>query len=65
MSARDAKNAFGLMIDTGRAEPVPIDKHGRGVVVVISIKEYGRLSVRSGRLDEGAAWTNGAPHGGQ
>jgi prevent-host-death family protein len=43
MSAREAKNAFGLMIDTARAEPVLIEKHGRGVVVVISVEEYERL----------------------
>ena len=43
MSAREAKNAFGLMIDTARAEPVLIEKHGRGVVMVISVEEYQRL----------------------
>ncbi len=43
MSAREAKNAFGLMIDTARAEPVLIEKHGRGVVVVIAVEEYERL----------------------
>ncbi|MCW6509845.1 type II toxin-antitoxin system Phd/YefM family antitoxin [Lichenifustis flavocetrariae] len=43
MSAREAKNAFGLMIDTARAEPVLIEKHGRGVVMVISVEEYDRL----------------------
>ena len=48
MSAREAKNAFGLMIDTARAEPVLIEKHGRGVVVVVSVEEYERLSVQSG-----------------
>ena len=32
MSAREAKNRFGLMIDSARAEPVLIEKHGRGVV---------------------------------
>jgi len=32
MSAREAKNGFGLMIDTARAAPVLIEKHGRGVV---------------------------------
>lgn len=37
MLAREAKNAFGLMIDTACAEPVLIEKHGRGVVVVISV----------------------------
>lgn len=44
MSARDAKNGFGLMIDTARAEPVLIEKHGRGVVVVVSVEEYERLN---------------------
>lgn len=63
MSAREAKNAFGLMIDTARAEPVLIEKHGRGVVMVISVEEYERLhggagaaamrseSAVSGRID--------------
>jgi len=43
MSAGAAKNAFGLLLDTARAEPVTIEKHGRGVVVVLSIEEYARL----------------------
>ena len=43
MSAREAKNAFGLMIDTARAGPVLIEKHGRGVVVVVAAEEYERL----------------------
>ena len=44
MSAREAKNGFGLLIDTARAEPVLIEKHGRGVVMVISVEEYKRLA---------------------
>ena len=44
MSAREAKNGFGLMIDTARAEPVLIEKHGRGVVVVVAVEEYERLA---------------------
>ena len=48
MSARTAKNAFGLMIDAARAEPVLIEKHGRGVDMVISVEEYERLTVRRG-----------------
>ena len=43
MSAKDAKNAFGLLLDTARAEPVAIEKHGRPVVVVLSIEEYERF----------------------
>lgn len=40
MSARDAKNSFGKLIDLARAEPVAIEKHGRTVVVVLSIENY-------------------------
>ena len=43
MSAKSAKNAFGLLLDTARAEPVSIEKHGRRVVVVLSVEEYDRL----------------------
>jgi prevent-host-death family protein len=50
MSAKDAKNAFGLLIDTARAEPVTIEKHGRAVAVVVSVEEYERLS-RQGKRD--------------
>jgi len=65
MSAREAKNGFGLMIDTARAEPALIEKHGRGVVVVVSVEEYERLSTQSGRADKGDTWTKGASKGGQ
>jgi prevent-host-death family protein len=43
MSAKDAKNGFGLLLDTARAEPVTIEKHGRPVIVVLAIEEYERL----------------------
>ena len=43
MSARDAKNGFGRLIDTARAEPVAIEKYGRTVVVVLAVEEYDRL----------------------
>ncbi|WP_323130971.1 type II toxin-antitoxin system Phd/YefM family antitoxin [Sinorhizobium medicae] len=43
MSARDAKNAFGMLIDSARAEPVAIEKHGRKVVVVMAVEEFERL----------------------
>lgn len=43
MSAKDAKNGFGRLIDAAIAEPVTIEKHGRGVVVVMSVEEYERL----------------------
>jgi prevent-host-death family protein len=43
ISAREAKNGFGRLIDMARAEPVAIEKHGRAVVVVIAFEEYERL----------------------
>lgn len=53
MSAREAKNGFGLMIDTARAAPVLIEKHGRGVVVVMSVEEYERLKeIEAGRMSD-------------
>lgn len=47
ISARDAKNAFGRLIDLARAAPVSVDKHGRPVVVVLSVEEYQRLLEQS------------------
>ncbi len=47
MSAKDAKNSFGLLLDRARAEPVQVEKHGRPVVVVVSVEEFQRLSIAS------------------
>jgi prevent-host-death family protein len=41
MSAKNAKNEFGLFLVTARAEPVTNEKHP--VAVVISVEEYDRL----------------------
>jgi prevent-host-death family protein len=60
MSAKDAKNAFGLLLDTARAEPVTIEKHGRAVVVVLSVEEFERLSERQGGAKTPAARGNKA-----
>lgn len=48
MSAKDAKNGFGRLLDYARAEPVQVEKHGRAVVVVLSVEEFARLNA-SGR----------------
>jgi len=45
LSARDAKYNFGRLIDTARAQPVTVEKHGRPVVVVLAIEEYQRLKM--------------------
>ena len=44
LSAREAKNGFGSLIDTARHEPVLIEKHGRPVVVVLSVEEYEKIT---------------------
>jgi prevent-host-death family protein len=44
MSAKEAKDSFGRLIDTARAAPVVIEKHQRPVVVVLSVEEYERLT---------------------
>jgi prevent-host-death family protein len=43
LTAKDAKYGFGRLIDLARAEPIAVAKHGRTVVVVLSIEEYERL----------------------
>ena len=47
MSARDAKNAFGRLIDIARAEPVAIEKYGRSVVVVLAVEEFERQTAKA------------------
>jgi prevent-host-death family protein len=44
LSAKDAKYGFGNLIDLARPEPVAVTKHGRPVVVVLSIETFKRLS---------------------
>ncbi|SDA86059.1 type II toxin-antitoxin system Phd/YefM family antitoxin [Sinorhizobium sp. NFACC03] len=52
LSAKDANYGFG-MIDTACAEPVTVEKHGRPVVVVISVEEYARLlAIKAGMAGE-------------
>lgn len=58
MSAKEAKNAFGLLLDTARAEPVIIEKHGRRVVVVLSVEEYEALASNRSKT-EGAKLRSG------
>ena len=43
MSAKEAKNAFGLLIDSAIADPVVIERHGRPIVVVVSYEEFERM----------------------
>ena len=45
ISAKDAKNHFGELMDTVQREPVRISKHGRPVAVVISETEYEEMKL--------------------
>jgi prevent-host-death family protein len=42
MSALQAKNKFGQLIETAQREPVTITKQGRPTVVVMSVEDYER-----------------------
>lgn len=53
ISAREAKNRFGYLIDTARQEPVFVEKHGRPVVVVLSVEDYERLASGASRTGAG------------
>lgn len=44
LTATDAKNHFGEMIDMAQAEPVRVQRQGRDVAVVLSPEEFRRLS---------------------
>lgn len=43
ISATDAKNRFGQVLEMARTEPVHVQKNGRDVAVVLSPEEYKRL----------------------
>jgi prevent-host-death family protein len=44
ITATDAKNRFGQVLEMARTEPVRVQKNGRDVAVVLSPEEYQRLS---------------------
>jgi prevent-host-death family protein len=44
LTAKDAKYTFGNLIDLARAAPVAVTKHGRPVVVVLSVETFKRLN---------------------
>jgi PHD/YefM family antitoxin component YafN of YafNO toxin-antitoxin module len=44
LTAKDATDGFGRLIDLARAEPVAVAKHGRSVVVVMVGEEFERLN---------------------
>lgn len=43
-SAAEAKNRFGVLLESAQREPVRIEKNGRPVAVVLSQTEYEKLA---------------------
>jgi prevent-host-death family protein len=43
ISAKEAKDGFGALLDAAQREPVTITKKGRAVAVVLSRDDYARL----------------------
>ena len=48
MTAREAKNRFGQLLDAAQRSPVSVTKNGRAVTVMLSTELYDQL--------RGAAW---------
>ncbi|MDE0064739.1 MAG: type II toxin-antitoxin system Phd/YefM family antitoxin [Gammaproteobacteria bacterium] len=48
VTARDAKNRFGQLLDAAQRTPVRVTRNGRAVTVMLSVQHYERL--------RGAAW---------
>ncbi|HTN60290.1 MAG TPA: type II toxin-antitoxin system Phd/YefM family antitoxin [Devosia sp.] len=44
MSATDAKNKFGQLLEMAQAEPVRIQKNGRDVAVVLSPEQFSAMA---------------------
>lgn len=51
IAAKEAKNNFGEMMDTVQREPITIEKHGRPVAVVMSVREYKKLKLDRLRVE--------------
>ncbi len=43
MSATDAKNKFGQMLEMAKVEPVRVQKNGRDVGIMLSPEQYAAL----------------------
>ena len=55
ITARDAKNHFGELLDSARQAPVHITKNGRNVAVMLSSEEFSRFEAT-----EDAFWSSRA-----
>jgi len=63
LTAKDAKNRFGRLIDLARAEPIAVTKHGLPVVVVMSVEDFDRLNAPKHPSETGDAGPSGPEAG--
>lgn len=47
ITATDAKNKLGQVLNMAQAEPVHVQKRGRDIAVIVSAAEYQRLMAAS------------------
>ena len=50
VTSKEAKDKFGVLVDTARREPVTITKHNRPAVVVISSERYAELEALEDKM---------------
>ena len=50
VSSKEAKEKFGVLVDTARREPVTVTKHNRPTVVVVSVERYEELEALEDEL---------------
>lgn len=49
ISATDAKNKFGQVLEMAQAEPVRVQKNGRDVAIVLSAEQYAALQAENAK----------------
>lgn len=52
ISAKEAKNSFGQLIESALVEPIVVAKHGRPVVVVMRFDDFKRLTGKTTEADQ-------------
>ena len=50
ITATDAKNRFGQVLEMAQAEPVRIQKNCRDVAIILSAEEYAKLLAQAGSV---------------
>jgi prevent-host-death family protein len=49
ITATDAKNRFGQVLEMARTEPVHVQKNGRDVAVVVSPEQFARMQAAAAK----------------